>query len=341
MDLLNVILFVVIVILLIYCIRLKLHQPLQDQPILPNSDLSVKVSNNDIMHCIRDTAMHFNALMEGRQLAFTIKCNPDSMMGWTDTDKIDKIILLLLSDMAKNTPAGGKIILEASTNAKYDHVTISFNDTGSKLPGTGLTLISQLVSLHHGSFNSNYYEGHGNSIYIELPIRKEAYQVLPDDDEAMLPTEQPSTFHIPNHIALNVPTIQLPENAKADKKTLESLVQQAYESPDQQFLQRAINCIQQHIDDSDYDRNTFAADMGTSPSALYKKIRTLTGKNLTSFVREIRIQQACRMAKDNPDLRVSDIAYRVGFRDPKYFATSFKHVIGTQPNEYFEKLRGK
>jgi hypothetical protein len=80
MDILNLLLIIIIVILLIYCTRLKLRQPLQDHPILPNSDLSVKVSNNDIMHCIRNTAVHFNTLMEENHLEFSIKCNPDSMM---------------------------------------------------------------------------------------------------------------------------------------------------------------------------------------------------------------------------------------------------------------------
>ena len=47
------------------------------------------------------------------------------------------------------------------------------------------------------------------------------------------------------------------------------------------------------------------------------------------------------LAKENPDLRVSDIAYQVGFRDPKYFATSFKRVTGMQPKEYFQKVRNE
>jgi DNA-binding response OmpR family regulator len=109
---------------------------------------------------------------------------------------------------------------------------------------------------------------------------------------------------------------------------------------DQEYLQRAIRCINENISDADYDRNAFAADMSSSVSTLYNKIRALTGKNVTTFVRDIRIKTACRLAKENPDLRVSDIAYRVGFRDPKYFATSFKRVMGTQPKEYFDHLRG-
>jgi AraC-like DNA-binding protein len=79
--------------------------------------------------------------------------------------------------------------------------------------------------------------------------------------------------------------------------------------------------------------------MGASASTLYNKLRALTGKNVTVFIRDIRIQTAIKLAKDNPDLRVSDIAYRVGFRDPKYFATTFKKVTGKQPKEYFDEIR--
>ena len=79
--------------------------------------------------------------------------------------------------------------------------------------------------------------------------------------------------------------------------------------------------------------------MGSSISTLYNKIRAITGKNITNFTRDIRIKAACRMAKEDPDLRVSDIAYRVGYKDPKYFATSFKRVMGMQPKEYIEEIR--
>ena len=65
----------------------------------------------------------------------------------------------------------------------------------------------------------------------------------------------------------------------------------------------------------------------------------ITGKNISNFIRDLRIKKACKLAKENTDLRVSDIAYQVGFKDPKYFATSFKRVTGAQPKEYFNKLR--
>jgi AraC-type DNA-binding domain-containing proteins len=109
---------------------------------------------------------------------------------------------------------------------------------------------------------------------------------------------------------------------------------------DNEFIQRAIQCLEEHLDDSDYDREAFARDMGASASTLYNKLRAVTGMNVSGFIRNYRIKVACKMAKEQRSLRVSDIAYRVGFKDPKYFATSFKKETGMQPSEYFEQIRG-
>ena len=109
-------------------------------------------------------------------------------------------------------------------------------------------------------------------------------------------------------------------------------------SPDKEFLDKAIACVHKHIDDSDYDRETFASDMGMSSSSLYNKLRAVTGMNATSFIRNMRMKEACRLAKATPGIRVSDLAYSVGFKDPKYFATIFKKEFGMQPSEYIESI---
>ena len=108
---------------------------------------------------------------------------------------------------------------------------------------------------------------------------------------------------------------------------------------DQEFLSRAMNHVRQHMDDADYDRDAFALDMGSSASTLYNRLRSLTGMNITSFIRDIRMKEAKRLARQQPDIRVSDLAYRVGFQDPKYFATTFKKEFGVTPTEYLEALK--
>ena len=113
----------------------------------------------------------------------------------------------------------------------------------------------------------------------------------------------------------------------------------AQPSAEQEFLSRAIDCVHDHLDDADYDREAFAADMGASASTLYNKLRSLTGMNVSSFIRDIRMKEAQRIARQQPDIRVSDLAYRVGFQDPKYFATTFKKQFGVTPTEFLEALK--
>ncbi len=329
------ILSAIILLLAGYCIRLKLReQPRKDNQMLQNYP-KLRVSNNDIMHYIKETADDYMPIMEDREIEFRIKCEPESMMGWMDTDMLDKILLLLLSDIVKNSTTKGKVTLDAYTNKSYDHVTIRISDNGPKSATISHAIVRQLVKMHYGVFKSEYYEKQGNTVIIQLPIKKDAFS------EENTVTEPDSTFHIPSDIVLNVPTIELPTGYEAGDKSIGEMIHEAYVSADQEFVQRAVQCINEHLMDSDYDRETFAADMGSSVSTLYNKIRAVTGKSITNFIRDIRINNACRLAKENPDLRVSDLAYQVGFKDPKYFATSFKRVMGIQPKEYILKLRVK
>ena len=103
-------------------------------------------------------------------------------------------------------------------------------------------------------------------------------------------------------------------------------------------MQRAVDCVYGHLSDSDFDRDAFASEMGASASTLYNKLRSLTGMNVSAFIRDIRMKEAKRLAQTQPDLRVSDLAYKVGFKDPKYFSTCFKKEFGVQPKEYIEQM---
>ena len=78
--------------------------------------------------------------------------------------------------------------------------------------------------------------------------------------------------------------------------------------------------------------------MGASQSTLYNKLRAMTGMNVTNFIRSIRMKAIDDIIRQEPDIRVSDLAYKVGFKDPKYFATAFKKEFGIQPKEYIEKM---
>jgi AraC-like DNA-binding protein len=146
-----------------------------------------------------------------------------------------------------------------------------------------------------------------------------------------------------NNIIENRKRIQREFEEKTAEQTKQELIITDENEPtaDQLFLKRAIDVVYQHLDDTKYDRDTFAMDMGASASTLYNKLRSLTGLSVRNFIRDIRLKESMRIAQQQPDIRVSDLAYKVGFQDPKYFSTCFKKQFGMQPTEYLDSLQPK
>lgn len=106
---------------------------------------------------------------------------------------------------------------------------------------------------------------------------------------------------------------------------------------DREFLDKAISIVEQQIEDSDFSNDVFCQLMNMTQSTLYRKLKSLTGMSPNEFIRDIRIKKAC-MLLQRSDLLVSDVAYMVGFTDPKYFSLIFKKEKGMAPTKYIESL---
>lgn len=111
-----------------------------------------------------------------------------------------------------------------------------------------------------------------------------------------------------------------------------------YTSVDEKFLQKAIDCVYSHLDDFNFDQQVFTEEMGSSKSTLYKKLKSLTGLNTSAFISNIRLKAACKIIQEKKRLRISELAYAVGFNDPKYFSSCFKKQFGLNPTEYLDKF---
>lgn len=106
-----------------------------------------------------------------------------------------------------------------------------------------------------------------------------------------------------------------------------------YPSLDEEFLNKAVKIIEEHLADTSFDVDIFAEKMNMSKSSLYRKIKTMTGLPPNEFIRNIRLKHACLMLKDKA-ISISEVAYSVGFTDPRYFATCFKTEFEMTPTEY-------
>ena len=161
--------------------------------------LKLRVAHGDVMKYIHETARCLEPLISQKKMKFTVQCHPESMMGWIDTDKLDKIIYNLLSNAAKYANENGEVAIKAFTNKTYDHIRIEVSDTGSGISkekmkhlfqrfqdgdyrqhktigtGLGLALTHDLVYLHGGTIRCESEENKGTTFIVTLPISKETF----------------------------------------------------------------------------------------------------------------------------------------------------------------------
>ena len=109
---------------------------------------------------------------------------------------------------------------------------------------------------------------------------------------------------------------------------------------DQKFIKKSIGIVQKNMDNANFSVEQFALDIGMSRSALFLKIKSITGQSSSEFIRTIRINNAAKLIKSRR-YSISEIIYMVGFSDPKYFRTCFKKQFGTLPSEYAKKILQK
>lgn len=126
---------------------------------------------------------------------------------------------------------------------------------------------------------------------------------------------------------------------KFQQQTSFDIEEQHYSSPEKVFVENVINHIKEHITDSDYGREQLAADLCISSSSLYNKLRATTGQNITNFISSIRLKEACRILRQQPDIRINELSYRVGFSTPRYFSQCFKKEFGMVVKEYVEQMK--
>ncbi|MFN7118249.1 MAG: two-component regulator propeller domain-containing protein, partial [Saprospiraceae bacterium] len=108
-------------------------------------------------------------------------------------------------------------------------------------------------------------------------------------------------------------------------------------STDAQFLQKALTIVEQYLSDPDFSVTHFVQHMGVSRSLLHLKLKELSDQSASDFIRSIRLKRAAQLLVQN-QLTVAEVAYTVGFNDPKYFHKCFKEKYGVTPGNFAANL---
>lgn len=100
-------------------------------------------------------------------------------------------------------------------------------------------------------------------------------------------------------------------------------------------MSRVMAVMEKRFDDPSLNVQQLADAVGLSRSDLHKILKEEVGTGTTQFIRDYRLDMARRFLEDNAaDRNITEIAYRVGFNDPKYFTRCFTQKFGTAPSSY-------
>lgn len=173
----------------------QLINQLLDLSKLENGSMHLQVAEGDIIQFLKAIVFSFESLAERQQIHFQTEFSELGQKAYFDKDKLEKIVVNLLSNAFKYTPEKGKISVQILL--ENGRIKVSIEDSGSgiskrdldkifnrfyqiegtedKGTGIGLSLVKELVDLHKGQIIVESQEGKGTVFRVSMPITKEAF----------------------------------------------------------------------------------------------------------------------------------------------------------------------
>ena len=108
---------------------------------------------------------------------------------------------------------------------------------------------------------------------------------------------------------------------------------------DEKLVADAVKVVEENMGDPNFSVEEMSEKLNMHRTNLYKKLQVLTGKTPTQFIRLMRLKRGKQLLSRG-NVLISQVAYEVGFNDPKKFARYFKEEFGMLPSEYAKQQEG-
>ena len=114
----------------------------------------------------------------------------------------------------------------------------------------------------------------------------------------------------------------------------------AITSLDEKLLNKAMATVEKQMSNPEFSVEKLSRELGMSRVHLYKKLTALTGKTPIEFIRIMRLKRAAQLLEKS-QLTIAEVAYEVGFNDPRYFSRYFKAEFGMLPSQYVNSKKSQ
>lgn len=120
------------------------------------------------------------------------------------------------------------------------------------------------------------------------------------------------------------------------QQQVDKLEQPEVKGNDELLMERIMKAVNKNLSNSDFNVDMLTQEVGISRAQLHRKMKELTGISTSEFIRNIRLEQAARLLREQK-INVTQVAYTVGFSNLAHFSTIFRKHFGIAPSEYAER----
>ena len=125
---------------------------------------------------------------------------------------------------------------------------------------------------------------------------------------------------------------------KAQQQLADKVDSPEVKGNDAVLMERIMKTINKNLFDSDFNVEMLTQEVGISRAQLHRKMKEMTGITASEFIRNIRLEQAARLLKEQK-LNITQVAYTVGFSNLAHFSTVIRKHFGVAPSEYADGVK--
>ena len=101
----------------------------------------------------------------------------------------------------------------------------------------------------------------------------------------------------------------------------------------QEFIDQVSSIVLKNISDENFGVRELSSLLGLSPSQTLRKIKAVTDKSVSQYIREIRLEKAAKLLEETSQ-SIAEVSCQVGFSSASYFNKSFRKYYNVTPGEY-------
>ena len=177
---------------------LRLMNQILDFRKIQNQKMKLLIEETDLIPLLQKVMSSFKLIAEEKNINYQLTSTIQSVYSWVDRDKFEKIFFNLLSNAFKYTPADKSITVHITTKEKTVEIEVADEGIGIAVEkqhslfqrfeslvkqnilqpssGIGLSLVKEMVEMHHGTITVNSQPGVGSRFTVSLPLQREIFE---------------------------------------------------------------------------------------------------------------------------------------------------------------------